>query len=122
MKDTTSKIVYEQTYIGTGAQYRWEGGQNGNAGSITVAKSDSTSGVWYQISLTDESRIRNGSLTFAPAKDSTILNMNLYWQAAEDLFGKYRLVMNKPFIEQKCIESLETLKTSIEEDSVTANE
>jgi hypothetical protein len=122
MKDTSSQIIYEQSYIGTGAQYKWEGGQNGNSGSITIAKSDSTSGVWYQISMNDESRIRNGSVTYAPSKDSTIVKMHLDWQVEENLFKKYRLIMNKPFIEQKCFKSLEALKTSIETDSITVND
>lgn len=119
-KDTNITNTYEGPETGAGSIYKWSGNEEVGSGMLTMTKSDSNQGVWYDMSMEDGQFLSKGSITYKPIGDSTAVTWGYQADVGGNIIFKYVMVFFKPYIEHDFDEGLQGLKELAESDSALA--
>lgn len=118
-KDSNMTNIYEGSEAGEGSIYKWSGNEDVGSGLLTMTKSDSNQGVWYDMSMEDGQFQSKGYITYELEGDQT----NVHWGYQADTGGniifKYVMVFFKPYIQHDFDEGLQGLKKLVEPDSIS---
>lgn len=116
-KDTNMTNTYEGSETGEGSIYKWSGNENVGNGILTMTKSDSNQGIWYNMSMEDGQFQSKGYITYEPMGDQTNVKWGYQANAGSNILFKYVMVFFKPYIEHDFDEGLQGLKSLVESDS-----
>lgn len=119
-RDTNISNTYEGNETGAGSIYKWSGNEEVGSGMLTMTKSDSNQGVWYDMSMEGGKFLSKGSLTYKPVGDSTAVTWSYQADVGGNIIFKYVMVFFKPYIEHDFDEGLQGLKMVVESDSASA--
>ena len=118
-KDTNMTNTFEGPVTGEGSIYKWSGNENVGNGMLTMTKSDSNQGIWYDMSMEDGQFQSKGYLTYEPVEDQTNVTWGYEADAGSNILMKYVMVFFKPYIQHDYDEGLQGLKKLVESDSVS---
>jgi len=116
-RDTNITNIYEGPETGAGSIYKWSGNEEAGSGMLTMTKSDSNQGIWYDMSMEDGQFLSKGSISYKPKGDSTAVTWSYQAEAGGNIIFKYVMVFFKPYIEHDFDVGLRDLKKLVESDS-----
>lgn len=121
-KDTNMVNTYEGPETGEGSIYKWSGNEQVGSGVLTITKSDSTQGVWYDMSMEDGKFQSKGYITYKPSGDQTNVTWGYEASTGGNILIKYVMAFFKPYIVHDYDEGLQGLKNLVESDSTMHQE
>lgn len=115
--DTNMTNIYEGSEAGEGSIYKWSGNEEVGSGMITITKSDSSEGIWYDMSMEEGQFQSKGYITYEPEEDQTSVTWGYQADAGGNIIFKYVMVFFKPYVEHDFDMGLQGLKNLVESDS-----
>jgi hypothetical protein len=115
--DTNMTNIYEGLEAGEGSIYKWSGNEDVGSGIITITKSDSNEGIWYDMSMEEGQFQSKGYITYEPEEDQTSVTWGYHADAGGNIIFKYVMVFFKPYIKHDFDKGLQGLKNLVESDS-----
>jgi hypothetical protein len=119
-KDTNITNIYEGAEVGAGSIYKWSGNEEVGSGILKMTESDSSQGIWYDMSMEEGQFQSQGSITYEPTEDSTEVTWSYQSDVGGNIILKYVMVFFKPYIEHDFDEGLDGLKSLVESDTTIA--
>jgi hypothetical protein len=120
-RDTNITNTYEGSAAGVGSIYKWSGNEEVGRGMLTMTRSDSNQGIWYDMSMEDGQFLSKGSITYNPTGDSTAVTWGYQAEVGGNIIFKYVMVFFKPYIEHDFDVGLRDLKELVESGSVASD-
>lgn len=117
-RDTNLTSIYEGAPSGEGSVYKWSGNAEAGSGVLRITRSDSSEGVWYDMSMNEGQFQSEGAITYEPLGDSTRVVWSYHSDVGGNILYKYVMVFFKPYIEHDFDEGLWGLKELVEAEAV----